>query len=42
MKLPGMKKSLRPIPVFKQHPEEQQRQFFRRVNQEVNVKKIKS
>merc|ERR1711902_254 len=35
MKLPGMKKDLKPIPVFQQNPGEKNRQFFRRVNQQV-------
>ena len=37
MKLPGMKKDLKPIPVFKQNEGEKNRQFFRRVNQQVTV-----
>ncbi len=37
MRLPGMKKSLRPVPVFKQEPGEKERQFFRRVNNTVTV-----
>ena len=37
MKLPGMKKDLKPIPVFQQNPGEKNRQFFRRVNQQVEV-----
>ena len=36
MRLPGMKKNLKPIPVFKQNPGEKERQFFRRVNNTVN------
>merc|ERR1712141_710331 len=35
MKLPGMKKDLKPIPVFQQQEGEKQRQFFRRMNQQV-------
>jgi len=35
MRLPGMKKDLRPIPAFKQNPGEKERHFFKRVNQEV-------
>ncbi len=37
MRLPGMKKDLRPIPVFQQQPGEKERQFFRRMNQTVTV-----
>ena len=37
MKLPGMKKDLKPIPVFQQQEGEKQRQFFRRMNQQVAV-----
>ena len=37
MKLPGMKKDLKPIPVFQQNAGEKNRQFFRRVNQQVEV-----
>ena len=37
MKLPGMMKDLKPIPVFQQNPGEKNRQFFRRVNQQVEV-----
>lgn len=33
MKLPGMKKDLKPIPIFQQQEGEKERQFFRRVNQ---------
>ena len=40
MKLPGMKKDLKPIPVFKQNEGEKNRQFFRRVNQQVTVSKV--
>jgi len=35
MKLPGMKKDLKPIPIFQQQEGEKQRQFFRRMNQQV-------
>merc|ERR1712228_892071 len=35
MKLPGMKKDLKPIPVFQQQEGEKNRQFFRRMNQQV-------
>ena len=37
MKLPGMSKPLKPIPIFQQKPGEKERQFFRRVNQQVSV-----
>ena len=37
MRLPGMKKDLRPIPAFKQNPGEKERHFFKRGNQEVTV-----
>ena len=37
MRLPGMKKDLRSIPVFQQQEGEKQRQFFRRMNQQVAV-----
>ena len=37
MKLPGMKKELKPIPVFQQQEGEKNRQFFRRMNQQVAV-----
>merc|ERR1712083_174514 len=35
MRLPGMKKDLKSIPVFQQQEGEKQRQFFRRMNQQV-------
>jgi len=35
MKLPGMKKDLKPIPAFRQNPGEKERHFFKRVNQQV-------
>lgn len=35
MRLPGMTKPLKPVPVFKQNPGEPQRQFLRRVNRTV-------
>lgn len=41
MRLPGMKKDLRPIPAFKQNPGEKERHFFKRVNQEVTVSFMK-
>lgn len=37
MRLPGMKKPLKAIPIFQQQPGEKQRQFFRRMNQQVSV-----
>ena len=40
MRLPGMKKDLRSIPVFQQQEGEKQRQFFRRMNQQVAVSYI--
>merc|ERR1712018_651893 len=33
MKLPGIKKDLKPVPIFQQQEGEKERQFFRRVNQ---------
>ena len=35
MKLPGMKKPLKPIPIFKQDPGEKQKHFFKRVHNQV-------
>ena len=37
MTLPGMKKPLKPIPVFKQMPGEKKKQFFRRMDLTVQV-----
>ena len=37
MTLPGMKKPLKPIPVFKQMPGEKKKQFFRRMDMTVQV-----
>ena len=42
MKLPGMKKDLKPIPAFRQNPGEKERHFFKRVNQQVTVSLINS
>ena len=39
MKLPGMKKDLKPVPIFQQQEGEKERQFFRRVNQMTAVSK---
>lgn len=38
MTLPGMKKPLKPIPVFKQMPGEKKKQFFRRMDLTVQVR----
>ena len=37
MTLPGMKKPLKPIPVFQQMPGEKKKQFFRRMDNTVKV-----
>jgi hypothetical protein len=37
MRLPGMKKELRPIPVFKQNPGEKEKAFIRRMEWQVKV-----
>ena len=39
MRLPGMKKPLKPIPIFKQDPGERPKQFYKRVHNQVQVSK---
>ena len=36
-KLPGMKKPLKPVPVFKQNPGESKKAFYKRMDKTVNV-----
>jgi len=40
MRLPGMVRPLKPIPVFKQEPGETQRRFFNRMETTVQVTKL--
>lgn len=37
MRLPGMKKPLRPVPVFKQNPGEPEKSFLFRMESQVKV-----